>query len=656
MIKRHIPRRYFHIFSLILTVFLLAGCGSRAPGSPAPPGAEEPDTEISDTDESGADNAEASDPRQAPFSHAKPQAPADTDYVFPDPVSYTDDTGNAMQRDGGYLYSYYNGRLIRMHLETEEITLIYQTASTRQLSFCLFGNSVYFVERAGCDSPDDKDTSLWRVDKDGKNLTLLQDDIPNAGMLRDRTHYCIDIYDGIIYLINYSYGFENGEYAAKTANLYFRLESDGSVSEAEEKDTLYGALPRHLSPVCDVRFPSFPYAMRNYGYVFAEDSRDMLCRINPVSGSRESLGISLDSYYMAVSDGLIYLDSFYSGQAPALFSLSDMALIPLKDFPLKETHCRAVVPAEQGFFFFGWQFEEYPVSREDTRQYVVLHILPDGTVSALLSGSGLPLLEESYSGNDPVYSSCFFRDHFYFFEEEETMYSLTELSLGESAGSHILGTWPSYPALSPAVITAESQYQETPIGNSASTVYCATEKLFLKEQNAADASINQTLAEIYTDFETYVAGIIQEEQEALEENPEWYDGLDYTSGYDFSLSVSLDYMDDDAISFCCSYYQYFAYAAHGYYWSDYYVFDRKTGSRLTCEDFVKNSASFLTVSRPYVEKMAEWDFDDEMLLEPSRFSLSEDGYTLYFAPYDIGCYASGSFLITIPYEAFEKEL
>jgi len=54
--------------------------------------------------------------------------------------------------------------------------------------------------------------------------------------------------------------------------------------------------------------------------------------------------------------------------------------------------------------------------------------------------------------------------------------------------------------------------------------------------------------------------------------------------------------------------------------------------------------------------MAEWDFDYEMLLEPSRFSLSEDGYTLYFAPYDIGCYASGSFLITIPYEAFEKEL
>ena len=79
------------------------------------------------------------------------------------------------------------------------------------------------------------------------------------------------------------------------------------------------------------------------------------------------------------------------------------------------------------------------------------------------------------------------------------------------------------------------------------------------------------------------------------------------------------------------------------------MFDRKTGERLSFEDFAGDSSSILKTARPYVEKAAGWEFDQEMLLEISRFSLSEDGYTLYFAPYDIDCYAAVSFLIKIHY-------
>ena len=161
---------------------------------------------------------------------------------------------------------------------------------------------------------------------------------------------------------------------------------------------------------------------------------------------------------------------------------------------------------------------------------------------------------------------------------------------------------------------------------------------------------------MYKDFESYVEDLIREEQEALEKDPDLYEGFDYISDNDLSLHASLDYVDNETISFCCYHYRYYAYAAHGYYWCDYYVFDRQTGERLSFEDFVGNSAAIVNTARPYVEKMAGWDFDSEMLLDISRFSLSEDGYTLYFAPYDIDCYAAGSFLITIPYEAFEKEL
>lgn len=232
---------------------------------------------------------------------------------------------------------------------------------------------------------------------------------------------------------------------------------------------------------------------------------------------------------------------------------------------------------------------------------------------------------------------------------------LMRLPVQEKTSPREIDTFPRYPASSPAAVFDEEREEETPIGDG-SSVSLSVRKLFLEERTAADKAINQTLSGVYADFESYVDGLIRDEQEALAEDPDFYDSFDYASFYDFSLHVSLDYMDDDTISFCCDYYQYYAYAAHGYYWSDYYVFDRRTGERLSFEDFVGNSAAVMKTAAPYVEKMAEWEFDEEMLLDISRFSLSEDGYTLYFAPYDIGCYAAGAYLITIPYEAFEATL
>ena len=260
---------------LILCAFLLTGCGGKTIDSPA---YDSEESGNSDAEETGGENP-------APFSHALPQdIPAESDYVFPKTSPFIDDTGKSMQRDGNFLYSYYGGRLIRFDQETEETVLLYQTASTHALSFCLYKNDIYFVERTGYDSLDDRDTSLWRMGKDGKDLTLLQGDIVNAGTVRFGDDYSIDIYDDILYLISYTSGYENGDYITKTANLYYRLEHDGSVSEVDESETLYGTLPRRFSPVFDKDFPSFPYAMRNYGYLFVQDSNKVLYRPRAANG------------------------------------------------------------------------------------------------------------------------------------------------------------------------------------------------------------------------------------------------------------------------------------------------------------------------------------------------------------------------------------
>lgn len=651
MVKKHLFSIILGIFLLFSTALTLTGCGSRSADSTADQ--DEADTETGTSD--GEDETSKAD-SSAFFSHAKPQeAPDGAGYVFPKTAPSIDDTGKSMQRDGSFLYGCYSGRLFRFDKETEETVLLYETASTHRLSFCLYGDDIYFVERTGYDSLDDRDTSLWRIGKDGENLTLLQGDIVNAGTVRDQTNYFIDIYDNTLYLINYIHRYENGNYITETANLYYRLESDGSVSEIDEAETLYGMLPYRFSPVCDSDFPIFPYAMRNYGYLFIQDTDGKIYRMEPESGVRELIDIDTDAFSTAsLSGDLLFMYSY--GEEPSLYNFSEKTSVPVDIPSALPISYPTVYPSKQGFLLCTNLREKNTSSDNIDSRFAVLHILPDGSANILFSDSGQALDDNFYDILRREYSSVD-DDFFYYCEGDDNERRLMRFFVGgqKTPAPEKLDAWPTFRTSSPAVVTSETESNKTVIGENGS-VSLWTKKLFLEEKTAADRQINQALAEIYSDFESYVEDVTADEQEMYEAHPEQSEDFDYIPNGDFSLDVYLDYVDDDTIAFDCSYYQYFTYAAHGYYWSDYYVFDRETGERLSFEDFAGNPASIISIVRPYVEKAAGWDFDSEMLLEISRFSLSEDGYTLYFAPYDIDCYAAGSFLITIPYEAFEMEL
>lgn len=641
MMKRHIFPLICSIFLFILSGVALTGCGGLFPDIPADP------------DKNAGKDAETESP--APFSHAKPQAaPAPADYDFPETAPFIDDTGKSMQRDENCFYSYYGGRLIRFDPETDKTVLLYQTVSTHTLNFCLRGNNIYFVERAGYDSPDDRDTSLWRIGKDGRGLTLLQDDILNAGTLHYRQgDYAIDIYDDILYLINPTPRYENGSDDRQSDNLYFRLEHNGTVSEIEESETLYGMLPAGFEPVFDDTFPSLPYAMRNYGYLFIQDSAQTLYRMEPVSGAKESLSVSAEyAHGFSFYGDLVLYHSYHPGSSATLLHLADKTRTQVVDLADKSLSGYSICPAGQAFYFCCNLYDKDSYTAQSVPRFHIFRILSDGSADILLSDP--PEAVDSYAA-ELQKSCCILGDDFYYYRSDTEQYSLMRLPLSESAGARAVDTQPRYRTAVPAAFLTDKKEKKTPIGDKSSVNYSA-ETLLLAEKTEADRLINRSLGEVYADFAAYVEEIIAEEQNCLAENPDYYDSFAYTSGCDFSLCASLDYLDDDTISFCCDYYQYFSYAAHGYYWSDYYVFDRRTGERLSFEDFAGNSAAIIKIAKPYVEKAAEWEFDQEMLLDISRFSLSEDGYTLYFAPYDIACYAAGSFLITIPYEAFEKKL
>ncbi len=637
--KKRIFYSFFILFFLFLPVFILTGCGTDVSETP-------------DTDENKKETTET-----APF---------------------IDDTGKtSMQRDGDYLYSYFDGRLMRTHGETGETTLLYQTSYLHKLRFCLSEDYIYFIERTGTESLGHRDTSLYRMEKDGENLTLLQDHILNASSVETRSIYpfnitendavylygtqgnyndagiyeSIDLYDDIIYLIDYSYIYDYEDPLPVSNSIYFKLNEDGTVQETDEKETLYGKLPQGFFPVARYdSFPSFPYAMRNYGYLFVQDTDKNVYRMDPAGGAMESLNIRSDDLSdFAFSGDTIFLkpnDTIF------LFNLSDKTMIRTEDIWSEKAYFYGVFPTEQGFLYCGKLYTaEYASDTSEPPGSYICRILPDGSADLVFSGlsdsPGYPGSPIGYRTDDRC---CILGDYFYYIDTSETEHSLIRLSLQEKPDFRKLEAWSLYPAE-----TEVTEKDEKIAFGDSDFLFSSMKLLFLKEQTDADARINQALTEIYTQFESDINDLAQYELSRSEANPDYLQ--DTLRGFsdektDFLVSVFCSYMDDDIVSFAC-FFTYFPHGLHPVAGCDYYVFDRHAGKQLTFEDFEGDSSHILDVISPYLDRAVEWEISPENILDPRRFSLSDDGYTLFFT--DTTSRVYDWFTVTIPYDAFDKE-
>ncbi len=665
-----VKAKIFMLLSALLLISIsLAGCGGREPNvADMPPVSA--DTSSGDTEGSLDETDTSSGDADGSFGDTKAEEEDgvlaesgidEEEDASPGEVLFQDDTGKNLQRDGDHLFCYHDGRLMRYSKDASEAVLLYQTGTGHQLHFCLYQDDVYFVDRTTASSLEGRETMLYRVGKDGKNLTLLQDHILNIAYLEEDTDnfytrehligggtYDIDIYDDIIYLLYncYSYSEDGGGYVP--CNLYFQIREDGSVAEIDEAGTLYGRLPAGFSGAGHSSIPSLPYAMRNYGCVFVKDSQDILYRLDMETGERQSLQVNVNDYEFTFSRDQALMKSYGSGLA--LLDLSDASITPIKTDP-QSSYFYSFIPSLDSPGFMGYE-KKYGDS-DDSSYYVVYHIAPDGSITTLV-----PKLE--LDAEDPyMHSTYFTEENLYYYDAATEDIRLMRLPVEENSRPEMLDSWPVFAATSPAELITEELGDEMVIEDYFSLSY-SLDKMLLAEKSDADIQINKKLSEVYGDFYGWIEDEKDSAMEEAESYKDWYADYDQTASTEFSLSVACDYMDDDMISFCFSYYQYYAGAAHGYYWSDFYVFDRDSGEQLTLEDLTHMSAdSIIQTVRPYVELVAgnENLFDSEyfppdVLLEPKRFSLSDDGYTLYFAPYEIASYAEGAFLIVIPFEAF----
>ncbi|MCQ2137465.1 MAG: RsiV family protein [Bacteroidales bacterium] len=89
--------------------------------------------------------------------------------------------------------------------------------------------------------------------------------------------------------------------------------------------------------------------------------------------------------------------------------------------------------------------------------------------------------------------------------------------------------------------------------------------------------------------------------------------------------------------------------AHGYGLDTYLAFDTQSGKRLTVDDIFADKDQLKSVLAAKA-KADERTYEDLEMFISDTFLMDEEGITFMYAPYDIGCYASGQIDLNISKE------
>lgn len=582
------------------------------------------------------------------------QIPSDTlaldDSPFHSVPYFQDDTGKSIQSFDGFLYGYWNGQLCRYDADTLEQYCYFSAESDQFGQFCIYEGNIYFLERPSTASLTGVDTCLYMAALGKKNRKLLTTQVPNTTAEYSNHHsyydyYEIDIYDDIIYLISDKF----------QENVYYRLDAKlQSVTRAEKSETLYGQLPEgYKEPVWYSNLPTLPYQMRHYGYLFLMDDSGKLAACDVESGRLESIDFPTDN--IAPESVFLTNDALYCAEK-AEFSqlLTTWYRISLDDLHSAEEWGQLPPMQYTKNIIFYDESGVYFAERKDS--VVSLYKIPwDGSSVSLLYSRYLA--ESKYFLNQYL---CYTDgDYFYFNDKKDSQYCIMRASLqGNASEAEILAIY--YEDLSEEICIYDTQENTCTVKTDADektdalawhTVFT---RLFLTGDTAGDYAINDCLNNVYRE--------IQKELDSFEascDTESEYDSI--PGGLDSYMQVTAysDYLDDNYIGITIAEETYYSGAAHPNTWSEKYVFDRRTGSRISITDIVENSPEEICeIVAAYVERdypgFRSYESQENRagILEDFRFFLSKEGIGIHFNTYELGSYAEGDADYIIPFWEF----
>lgn len=529
---------------------------------------------------------------------------------------FRDDAGKKTQIADGFLYGYWNNRLCRYDLETLEETVLYEAASPQNGDFCIWGDYIYFMVIPNVNSVGKIHGYLYRVNCDGSEeaVRLASVRMPDQAFGRYCGLYELDTYGDILYLMQ-----SDGR-----DNQYFRLNQDGSIAHVPESETLFGRLPQGYSVWVSDGSVSLPYAMRNYGYVFAVDENEKLVRIDPDSQQAERLD-AIEDYriwtitndaFILVKDGSWYrasLDDINEIEKINVFETGSFVLIDVA-WDEEGLYLVKARSNDAELFRLEWQGKRVPLNSGFTREWdSQVDIFYDGYYYYTANANGDVAVRRMNAAGDGEIEQV----AVYYENDRQDMTckeTLTCLWTDEHTLAHVT---------------------------------CDITTIHLKEDEGACGKINDYLDDLYVRDMQAMEG---DKSRVNEEEPDWENIRKSEAAYvERSHCYDVCYLDEDYIGIREDW-SYFRRGAGALSQTVYYMFDMHTGERIFITDIVDDPPEEIRrIVAPYAEAAAAWEIDSEdwedRILEQGRFFLSEEGIGIHFE------FTSWS-LVIVPYSEF----
>lgn len=541
---------------------------------------------------------------------------------------FRDDAGRDTQMAEGYLYGYWDRRLCRYDLETLEETVLFEAKSPQSGDFCIWGDYIYFMVVPGVNSVGWIHGYLYRVKCDGSEqaVCLTSVKMPTEDYVKGSCgNFIMDTYDDILYLMA-----SGGDNAAE--NLYFRLNRDGSLSRAAEEETLYGLLPEGYS-MRQYSGLSLPYAMRNYGYLFASDEDGKPVRIDPNNQEIEEI-----TALNHLINGYFTHDAIWTREGNRGWSRISLDHVDRMEETLKFPGWSVFLSwDEEGIYLLD-------TARMDEQKKADLVFMDwAGEVTTLRS-------DFAYERGSRV---CYLDgDYFYYTVAAESGKEVVRLSLNREEPPETVADYDKNPYYD--ITRRETlvySWQDKSFGYG---VECRIGKVHFTEETEGMEKINAFLDELYAEK----SAAADDYRDRMKENEETYIEWGAVTAQ-LSNTVDVCYMDENYVGICLEWHEYPDRHVRGNYGYLYYMFDRNTGGRLRITDVVNNSPKEVCgIIAPYIENIAPGGTGEEdwekVILEKDRFFLTEEGIGIHFDVYELECHPPDVVWdIVVPYSAFD---
>lgn len=568
--------------------------------------------------------------------------------------------------ENGMLYLKYRTEIRSLSKETGEMkTLCQFDTGDENSTFWVYGGGLYF-DRIQAESGSTQGTEfygLYRLDLESGVEEHLADltDQPSVLYASKNRLYVKGYNMNVIYTLD-----ENG----KTAG------------ELSPSDTIYGEIPAGCSELFN---GILPYYTEQFGYMPVQNETCLV--IADVDGShpREISDITNTSSVLFAKDAFFALLRDGNGNTQCYrYEVSD----PEKRTLLYETAENiSLVQYQDGYLYLM----ENQASQISTGKYSFKRIAADAKADAAANAAEaqnalFTVEEEPGMTNDfSMYGNFYVTGNQAYCQQfKDYGVYLGEKTLDDAAGGEVTLLEPvlfQSPIRELGHVEAQSETLKSADGSrELGSVYA--ERLVFDGEGDAVEAMNQTMQELQasvlsaartdsmnldTEMSIDTAETDGSEEEVLPQEADAAQPI-YSMALTIDGDDAITYLDDHYVCVRADGYEYTG-GAHGTPFRQYFVFDRKTGARLSLSDVVENPVEELQAKvgaafRELAEK-TNFAFESPEDLEhtvadgisyESPFYLSETGVVFYYAPYEIASYAEGFPEVTIPYSELEMRI